>query len=102
VRGGGWVVPDCGRPLGWWAAIICATGCMAARPIWPIWRCCAGLIIGRSMRGGGWSAGLLAASPPPQPTDNPTTGRIDDILPPPEPARQGGTIHHRAPCRASA
>ena len=40
--------------------IICATGCMVARPIWPTWPCCAGRIIGRSMRGAGsWPARLM-------------------------------------------
>ena len=47
---------------------ICATGCMAARPTWPIWPCCAGPTIGRSMRGAGsWTAdpdGRLTATPP--------------------------------------
>jgi hypothetical protein len=33
--------------------IICATGCMAAPPIWPTWPWCAGPIIGRSMRAAG-------------------------------------------------
>ena len=73
--------------------IICATGCTAAPPIWPIWPCCAGPTIGRSMRAAGGSpAAPTVSSPPPH-----RTGDIpppDDIPPPPD--RRRAAPRHRA------
>jgi hypothetical protein len=91
--GAGWSPTAAGRWPGG-RPIICATGCMAARPTWPIWPCCAGLIIGRSMRGvGGWSAGLLAASPPLHPPG--------DIPAPPDRRRETPRHRHRGQPRGS-
>ena len=53
IRDGGCAVAGCDRPPAWCEATICATGCMAAPRIWPIWPCCAGPITGRSMRRAG-------------------------------------------------
>jgi Domain of unknown function (DUF222) len=65
--------------------IIWSTGWMAAPPTWTTWSCCAGPIIGPSMRAaGGWSEALTGGRPPPHPID-PT----DDSRPPPD--RRGRT-----------
>jgi hypothetical protein len=68
--------------------IICATGCMVAPPTWRIWRCCAGPIIGRSMRaGGGWPAAPMVGWPPPHHLEDP-----NQPSPPPDPTRAGDPI----------
>jgi Domain of unknown function (DUF222) len=80
-----------GGEIGWagpldpeaWRRLACDGG----PPTWPIWPCCAGRIIGRSMRGaGGWPAALMASGPPPH-----RIGYIHDIEhvpPPPEPPQR--------------
>ena len=78
--------------------ITCGTGCTAARPIWPTWRCYAGPIIERSMRAAGdCNAIPTDSSPPSHPTD--PTGHSDDDIPPP-PDRDVPGSHRFAASRA--
>jgi hypothetical protein len=61
VRDRGGVFPGCARPLAWCEAHHLVHWLHGGPPTWPIWPWCAGLIIGRSMRGaGGWAAAPTA------------------------------------------